>query len=86
MLGIEFEAAHQYDTFHKMKLFLPFIILITCIAGTAAAVLIFRKVSNPAYKDMANTDRLTELKNRNLLKRTCIIWKPGRKKTGLALS
>ena len=65
VLGIEFEAAHQYDTFHKMKLFLPFIILITCIAGTAAAVLIFRRVSNPAYKDMANTDRLTELKNRN---------------------
>lgn len=65
VLGIEFEAAHQYDTFHKMKLFLPFIILITCIAGTATAVLIFRRVSNPAYKDMANTDHLTELKNRN---------------------
>ena len=65
VLGIEFEAAHQYDTFHKMKLFLPFIILITCIVGTAAAVLVFRRVSNPAYKDLANTDHLTELKNRN---------------------
>lgn len=65
VLGIEFEAAHQYDTFHKMKLFLPFIIFITCIVGTAAAVLVFRRVSNPAYKDLANTDHLTELKNRN---------------------
>lgn len=65
VLGIEFEASHQYDTFRKMKLFLPFIIFITCIAGTAAAVLVFRRVSNPAYQDMANTDHLTELKNRN---------------------
>ena len=65
VLGIEFEAAHQYDTYHMMKLFLPVIILVTCIIGTVIAVLVFRRVSNPAYKDMANTDQLTQLKNRN---------------------
>lgn len=86
VLGIEFEASHQYDTFRKMKLFLPFIIFITCIAGTAAAVLVFRRVSNPAYQDMANTDHLTELKNRNSFETDLNNMDARTKKRGLALS
>lgn len=65
VLGIEFDAARQYETFRKMSLAAPVIILLSCLIAAVIAVLLFRRISNPAYKDMANTDLLTGLKNRN---------------------
>ena len=65
VLGIEFDASGQYHTFSNMKLAAPAIICIFCIIAAIIAVVLFRRISNPAYKDMANTDLLTGLKNRN---------------------
>ena len=65
VLGIEFDASDQYRTFRSMQLAAPVIICIFCIITAVIAVMLFRRISNPAYQDMANTDLLTGLKNRN---------------------
>lgn len=65
VLGIEFDASDQYRTFSNMQLAAPVIICIFCIITAVIAVMLFRRISNPAYQDMANTDLLTGLKNRN---------------------
>lgn len=65
VLGIEFEASHQYSTYLRLKQLLPAVIIFTCLASTLCAVIIFRKISNPSYKDSANTDFLTDLRNSN---------------------
>lgn len=65
VLGIEFEAAHQFNTYRMLRWFTPIIILLFSALSVAFAVLFFRRISNPTYQDMANTDQLTQLKNRN---------------------
>lgn len=65
VLGIEIEAAAQYNTYRKLWIITPIIALITCLIAMVLAVLFFKRISNPSYKDLANTDQLTGLKNRN---------------------
>lgn len=65
VLGIEFEAEHQFDTYHSLRISTPIIIIITCILAVFLAVYFFRRISNPSFRDLYNTDYLTELKNRN---------------------
>lgn len=65
VLGIEFEAGHQYMTYRNLKFAIPVVILITSLLATMAAMLVFRRISNPTYQDLYNTDQLTNLKNRN---------------------
>ncbi len=65
MVGIEFDAEHQYNTFLVLRRAAPGCIVLLCLVSVAFAVLFFRRVSNPTYQDMANTDQLTGLKSRN---------------------
>lgn len=65
VIGIEIAAEHQYNTYLRLRIFVPCIILLACIICVIIAVLFFRRISNPSYKDMSNTDYLTQLKNRN---------------------
>lgn len=65
VLGIEFDAEHQYKTFRQLKIMAPIIIFLFCAISAALAVVLFRRISNPIFKDIANTDFLTGLKNRN---------------------
>lgn len=65
VLGIEFEAEHQYTTYYKLIMCIPIIVLTICSVFTLISMLIFRRISNPMYHDLANTDLLTQLKNRN---------------------
>lgn len=65
VVGIEFDAAKHYNTYKNLRLFTPIIILGTCLLSIVFAVIFFRRISNPFYRDMANTDHLTQLKNRN---------------------
>lgn len=65
VVGIEFEAEHQYNTYLLLRILAPIILLLSCSIATVCAVLIFRRISNPHFKDMSNTDQLTQLKNRN---------------------
>ena len=65
VLGMEFEAEHQYDTFQAIRIFTPIAALLACAVAMGLALLLFRRISNPTYRDLANTDQLTQLKNRN---------------------
>ena len=65
VLGIEIEAQHQYYTYQMLKIFTPLLSLICCIISIIFALIFFRRISNPLYSDMSNTDQLTLLKNRN---------------------
>lgn len=65
VLGIEFDATHQYKAFQIIRFGTPIIAAIACMLAVIIAVRLFKRISNPMYKDMANTDFLTGLKNRN---------------------
>lgn len=67
VLGIEFDANHQYESFKAMRIITPVVILLACIIAAFIATKQFKRISNPTYKDLANTDFLTGLKNRNAL-------------------
>ena len=65
VLGIEFDAGHQYRTFQMLIFSIPIAIGIFCIISCLIAFALFRRISNPSYRDLANTDMVTDLKNRN---------------------
>lgn len=65
VLGIEFEAEHQFQTFRMIRLATPLLTLITCAITVLISVRMFKRISNPTYRDLFNTDYLTGLKNRN---------------------
>ena len=65
MLGIEFDARHQFEAFKQIRIITPLIAIMASLIATIIAVLSFRRISNPRFKDMANTDYLTNLHNRN---------------------
>ena len=65
VLGVEIDASHQYNTFHLMRVGSLFIGALLLAASVLVAVLLFRRISNPSYRDLANTDYLTGCKSRN---------------------
>lgn len=65
VVGIEFEAGHQYRAFQLLRFGTPIIAFITCLISILIAVKLFKRISNPLYQDFANTDYLTGVKNRN---------------------
>lgn len=65
VVGIEFDAEQQYQTFRTIRMVTPLIALAACLIACAVAVKMFKRISNPRYQDLANTDQLTGLKNRN---------------------
>lgn len=65
VVGIEFGAEHQYNTYLALRAAAPVCILLACLVSVAFAVLFFRRISNPFYQDLSNTDQLTGLKSRN---------------------
>lgn len=65
VLGIEFDAAHQYQTFRFLVIGVPLVIILFCIISFFSAFVLFRRISNPNYNDLSNTDMVTNLKNRN---------------------
>lgn len=65
VLGIEFNAESQYDTYQSLKIATPLVALLLCLLSAVFAYFFFRRISNPTFQDLANTDYLTQLKNRN---------------------
>lgn len=65
VLGIEFDATHQYNTFRLLRMGTPIIGIFLWICSVVVSIFMFRKVSNPYFKDAINTDFLTHCKNRN---------------------
>ncbi len=64
-IGIEFPANREYKAFQQIRQITPNIIFITCILAFFTSRYLFRRISNPHFKDLSNTDFLTGLKNRN---------------------
>ena len=85
VLGIEFDATSQYNTYRLMKITTPIVLLLSCIAAAVVAVLMFRRISNPLYKDLSNTDMLTGLKNRNAFEVDLHNWDQYEGKKDLAI-
>lgn len=65
VLGIEFPAEHQYETFEMIRIGTPIIAFFACLIASFIAVFAFKRISNPMFQDLSNTDFLTNLKNRN---------------------
>ncbi|MEQ3363005.1 GGDEF domain-containing protein [Raoultibacter massiliensis] len=64
-IGIEFDAEAQYQAFRMVRIGTPLIGIVFGLAAIVFARFLFRRISNPAYKDLSNTDYLTSLRNRN---------------------
>lgn len=65
VIGIEFDTQHQYDTFRSLRIMTPIIGGVFALVAIIFAVYLFRRISNPFYRDFANTDYLTGIQNRN---------------------
>ena len=65
VLGIEFDATHQYNTYNFLMVSMIVMIICFCIITWWVAFKMFGRISNPTYQDLSNTDMLTGLKNRN---------------------
>lgn len=65
VVGIEFRADHQYQVYQNLRRVLPVFILLFSLMASLVSRYLFRRISNPFYKDMSNMDYLTRLKNRN---------------------
>ncbi len=64
-LGIEFAADSQFAAYEKIRTRTTLAIIIICSLSAIIAHGLFRRISNPHFKDIYNTDSLTKLKNRN---------------------
>lgn len=73
-VGIEFNAQHQFESFRTVRIGTPLIGIVFCALAVVIAVFVFRRVSNPWYRDLANTDHLTGLKNRNAFEVDTANW------------
>lgn len=62
---IAFEAEASYDTYVLLGWLTPLVCIIFCVAAVFISFHVFKRISNPNYKDIYNTDVLTGLKNRN---------------------
>lgn len=65
VVGIEFRADGQYDTYLRLRILAPLVAVIACLLAAMLAAAMFRRISNPSYRDLSNTDQLTQLKSRN---------------------
>lgn len=64
-LGIELSADTEIAALRNLSKVVFLTCGTFCVIAYAASVIIFRRISNPLYRDMANTDFMTQLKNRN---------------------
>lgn len=64
-IGIVFEVQNQYDTYRTLAWGIPIVCIICCLLAVAISFHVFRRISNPSYKDVYNTDLQTKMKSRN---------------------
>ncbi len=65
VVGVEFDAKEIKDTYARLQVATVIIIFAFCVVGMVVSYLIFRRISNPNFRDKYNVDQLTKLKNRN---------------------
>ena len=65
VVGVEFDAGRQAEIYHQLRNSIPLTLIFACGLTTVIAFFVFRRISNPHYKDLAITDQLTQMRNRN---------------------
>ncbi len=65
VLGVELDANREAAAFSQIAKTSLICVVIWIIIAFILAMLIFRRISNPLYKDLSNTDLLTKIRNRN---------------------
>ncbi|OOB80552.1 MAG: hypothetical protein BEN19_04350 [Epulopiscium sp. Nuni2H_MBin003] len=63
-IGVEFAATAEYELFSKIRVLVPGVITLTCLIASMLSRILFRRISNPKFRDIYNTDAMTGLKNR----------------------
>ena len=61
----EFDANRVYIFKIILRVIVIILILLCCLISVRFSMAIFKRISNPLYQDMSNTDTLTGLKNKN---------------------
>ena len=64
-LGIEIRADVEAAAFKRLTEAVCMTCLLFCTIAFGISIFVFRRISNPLYRDMSNTDFMTNLKNRN---------------------
>ena len=62
VVGIEFEAGHQYDTYRSLRLLLRCLSCCSALGPVSPPDCCSGAYPIPFYRDMSNTDYLTQLK------------------------
>ncbi|ONI47170.1 hypothetical protein AN643_00075 [Candidatus Epulonipiscioides saccharophilum] len=65
IIGISFYAHDEKQLYIKLQVFTTIFISIVCYLSSILAKHFFKRISNPHFQDIYNTDSLTGLKNRN---------------------
>ncbi len=63
-LGMEFSAYRQYEAYRNIRILVFVVIIVLSIASGVTSRYLFKRISNPNFKDHYNSDSLTQLKNR----------------------
>lgn len=64
-VGLIFDASRQFETYRNIRIALPIIIGLSIVIASILSFVIFKRISNPSFQDLSNTDLMTGLKNRN---------------------
>ncbi len=65
VVGIEFEADHQFHTYQSLIVIITSFSVFATLLAIFISKFAFKRISNPHYKDLANSDLATHLKNSN---------------------
>ena len=65
VISVAFDVQNQFETYRMLLRVVPLVCCICCLAAIFISFHVFRRISNPNFKDVYNTDILTGLKNRN---------------------
>ena len=65
MISVAFDVQKQFETYKMLASVTPIVCALCCLIAVYISFHVFRRLSNPNFKDIYNSDILTGLKNRN---------------------
>ena len=65
VISVAFDVQKQFETYKMLASVTPIVCALCCLIAVYISFHVFRRLSNPNFKDIYNSDILTGLKNRN---------------------
>ena len=65
VISVAFDVQKQFETYKMLASVTPIVCGLCCLIAVYISFHVFRRLSNPNFKDIYNSDILTGLKNRN---------------------